>query len=727
MSDKSFNPFHIYFCYFHSKYFDKTSVTRISGIAKIFFICLSLLWQGSLLAQENPDLKKDNLIEQRIENLAETQEDSDTDYSNLLEDLLQYKKNPLNLNRAGVDELNALGLLNEFQINALLRHREQAGRLISIFELQGIDGFDLETIQKILPFVMVSDQFDDLNISLSEIFRNGKHQIVGRTSFVLEEQKGFSPITDSALAANPNARYLGNKYGMFFRYRFTYGNRVSIALTGDKDPGEQFAKGAQKNGFDFYSGHLALRNVRGFKVLVLGDYLAQFGQGLTLWMGQGFGKTADPSLIKRSARGITPSNSINEALFLRGAAATFVKNKIEITGFYSQKKIDGTLVDRDTLDASNIEQISSLLLSGFHRTPSENANRKFVTEEIMGGNASYRSRKLSFGFTGAYTQYGLNLNRDLDIRNQFDFSSSKNLNYGADYNFLVRNLNFFGEVSRSLNGGMSQIHGLLASLDPKLAVSLLYRNFGSDFQSLLTNAVGESSKSSNEDGLYLGGVLRPSSKISINGYYDLYRFPWLRFQTSAPSYGTDYFGQINYVPSKRTELYVRYRRRTKFVDAEENLLPLESIVPYTQENFRFNVLYPVGNEFRFRNRVEWVRINTEGNNINGFMFYQDISYKPLNSSLSITLRYALFDAEDYISRIYAFESDVLYAFSIPAFYDKGNRFYCLLNYNLTRNTEIWLRYAITSYHNRPVISEGSLNEIQGNRRSDVRVQFRITF
>lgn len=700
---------------------------RLRNIAFAFALFFLSGMFYALQAQENPDLKKDNLIEQRIENLAETQDDSETDYSNLLEDLLVYKRNPLNLNRAGADELNALGLLNEFQINALLRHREKAGKLISIFELQGIDGFDLESIQRILPFVAVNDQFDDLNISWSEILRNGKHQLVGRTSFVLEDQKGFSDISDSALAASPNSRYLGSKYGAFFRYRFTYGNRISVAFTGDKDPGEQFGKGVQKNGFDFYSGHIALRNVRGFKVLVLGDYLAQFGQGLTLWMGQGFGKTADPSLIKRSARGITPSNSINEALFLRGAAATFVKKKFEFTGMFSRKKIDGTIVNKDTLDASDIEQISSLLLSGFHRTPSETANRKIVTEEIFGGNAAYRSRRFSIGFTGVFTQYNVSLNRDLDIRNQFDFSAGKNLNYGADYNFLYRNLNFFGEVSRSLNGGMSQIHGLLASLDPKMAVSLLYRNFGANFQSLLTNAVGESSKSSNEDGLYIGGVLRPTSKISINGYYDLYRFPWLRFQTSAPSYGTDYFGQINYNPSKRTEMYVRYRKRTRFVDAEENLLALESIVPFEQENFRFNVLYPVGQAFRFRNRVEWVRIKREGNFQNGFLFYQDISYKPLNSSLSITLRYALFDAEDYDARIYAFESDVLYAFSIPAFYDKGNRFYCLLNYNLTRNTEIWLRYAVTVYNNRAIISEGGLNEIQGNKRSDVRVQVRFNF
>jgi hypothetical protein len=61
---------------------------------------------------------------------------------------------------------------------------------------------------------------------------------------------------------------------------------------------------ARKQGFDFMTGHLAIQNIGKLKSLNIGDYQAQFGQGLTFWSGFGFGKTADAMNIKVSQ--ITP-------------------------------------------------------------------------------------------------------------------------------------------------------------------------------------------------------------------------------------------------------------------------------------------------------------------------------------------------------------------------------------------------------------------------------------
>jgi hypothetical protein len=40
----------------------------------------------------------------------------------------------------------------------------------------------------------------------------------------------------------------------------------------------------------------------------------------------------------------------------------------------------------------------------------------------------------------------------------------------------------------------------------------------------------------------------------------------------------------------------------------------------------------------------------------------------------------MFETDSYASRIYAFENDVLYAFSSPAYYGKGWGFYFIVNY-----------------------------------------------
>ena len=100
---------------------------------------------------------------------------------------------------------------------------------------------------------------------------------------VLEEKKGFSPTTDSALAASPNSRYKGDPTKLYTRYRYKYGNHISLGFTAEKDAGEEFFTGTQPNGFDFYSAHFFLRNQGFVKQLAIGDFQAQFGKGLTYW------------------------------------------------------------------------------------------------------------------------------------------------------------------------------------------------------------------------------------------------------------------------------------------------------------------------------------------------------------------------------------------------------------------------------------------------------------
>ena len=73
--------------------------------------------------------------------------------------------------------------------------------------------------------------------------------------------------------------------------------------------------------------------------------------------------------------------------------------------------------------------------------------------------------------------------------------------------------------------------------------------------------------------------------------------------------------------------------------------------------------------------------------------YQDLLIKPKNSPLSATARIALIDTDDFESRIYAFENDLLYRFRIPAYYGQGYRSYLNLRYRTTRRLTLELRGA----------------------------------
>lgn len=131
---------------------------------------------------------------------------------------------------------------------------------------------------------------------------------------------------------------------------------------------------------------------------------------------------------------------------------------------------------------------------------------------------------------------------------------------------------------------------------------------------------------------------------------------------------------------------------------------------------------------KLKNRVEWFDYKLDNNKTQtGYLVYQDFIYNKVGKPLSVSLRYALFQTDSYDTRIYAFESDMPGAYSIISNYYRGSRFYILLDYNLTRKIEIWLRYSQTYYDNKSIISEGALTEIDGNIKSEIKAQVRFKF
>lgn len=705
-----------------------TGLLSFTLYTSIFFSACLLPF--NLLSQENGDPQKNFIIEKRIEMIAEANEETEIDYTTLFDELNYLFDNPIDLNFAEKEQLQQLNLLTDVQINNLLNHITKNGKLISIYELQSIDGFDLQTIGNILPFVKVTDRFDTPHISLKELFENSSSQLLLRETRVLEPQEGFEPIDDSLLAAKPNSRYLGSPDKLYARYRFNFGNKISAGITAEKDAGEEFFKGTQKNGFDFYSAHVYLRNFGRIKFLALGDYQVNLGQGLTFWSGLAFAKTADAINIKRNPLAIRPSVSAMENIFMRGAATAVTIKKFEITGFYSSKKIDA--VRAESTDSSLAEDdfiITSLPVSGFHRTPSEVAQKHNLSETIYGGNISYVKRRGKIGISAVSSHWGGNFQQRVYPYNQFTLNTRDNLNLGADYSYIIRNLNFFGEVARSENGGLAYLNGAIAALSPEVSIAVVQRNFQKNYQSLYSNAFSETRGTNNEKGLYFGLNARLNSDFTFSGFIDKFEFPWLKSQVNAPSQGVDYLAQLTYKPSKKLEIYTRYRQKIKEGNAGDKAAMIDYLEDTEKQNIRLNSSYKVTEAVTLRNRVEFLKFQS-GKELPefGYLVYQDITFKSksMKFPFSCSFRFALFETESYDSKIYAYENDVLYAYSIPAFYYRGTRTYLIMQYKLVRNVDIWLRIAQTYYSNRDVISSG-LSEIKGSARTEVKAQMRYSF
>lgn len=693
---------------------------RHSALIVVCFLSLGSYGQSLDIEKE-----KNLIVESRIEFLLDNNESGEADYTTLFEQLEFYYRKPINLNRTSYEQLQTLGLINDILINNLLIHIEKNGNLITLEELQTVDGFDLETIRLILPFVTVNRNLDSPNVSFREIISDGDNQLFMRYTRILEEQEGFSNISDAALQDNPNSRYLGSQDKLYTRYKFTYSNNVSAGFTAEKDAGEEFFKGSQKKGFDFYSGHMYLQNFGIVKELALGDFQAQFGQGLTFWSGLAFGKTADLQTIKRSARGLRPYTSVQEDRFMRGGGITLQKGDVELTLFYSSNKVDANVTD--TIQDQEILVFSSLGESGFHRTKSEIDNKNRIQRTYYGGHLTYKKRNLNIGITAARSELDGNFQPNTRIYNQFSQLGNENTNVGVDYNYIYKNFNFFGEVSQSVDGGMAITNGMLVYLDPKLSLAIHQRKFDRDFKPFESNAIGESTANSNEQGIFMGINAKPFKSITLSAYFDRFIFPWLRFQADGPSNGYSYLAQLTFSPNKKLSMYGRIRTRERGASLRLEGENIDQVVNEKQQAYRYNISYKVNKSWDIDSRVEFSQYQQgEQPKEFGYLVYQDVTYKSLGSPFSFSLRYALFDTDSYDSRIYAYENSVLYAFAIPAYNGRGTRFYLSTKYHISRGVDLWVRYAQTYYADRNEI--GSSKElITGNTKSEVIAQLRLKF
>ncbi len=698
-----------------------------------------------------------DVIEQRIEAAAEQLGgDADVDLTGLFQVLVDHFNDPIDLNNTDAQEMNSLMLLNDVQISSLLQHEKHNGKLLSLYELQTISGWDLNTINLIRPFVTVRENARESTASLKEIFAQGSHEVMLRSTMNIEERKGFmdrtnpfgkeyydpdgEPLPDfddpqvrDSLRAN-NKLYLGSPYRVYTRYRFRYRQNISFGFTAEKDEGEEFLRGSQPQGYDFYSAHLFLRDRGRLKALALGDYSAQFGQGLTFWNGLAFASKSSFSLnVKRNAVGLAPYTSVNENLYMRGAAATFsLAKKWEITGFYSTKRIDGNTTSlgsgSDTL-GTNIEDIvfSSFQEDGFHRTMNELDKQGTIGEQIMGGNLRYHTSTFSMGATAARVEFDKTLLRNAQPYNQFDFQGSMNTTVGVDWNLLYRNFTWFGEVARSANGGTALNSGLLVALDKRVSMSFMYRDYARDYHGLYSVAFAEGTNPWNERGMFTGIEIRPDRKWQINAYVDQFSFPWLRYLTNAPSSGFDWLAQVNWRPSKKVEIYVRARHQDKAKNTSADINGIDPLVRAEQTNYRVNVSAKVSNSISLRTRVETVDYQRGSAPLqHGFLLYQDIVHRPMKSPVELTARFALFESGGYDARVYAYENDLIGVFSIPSYYGRGVRWYAMARITPLRRVDVWIRYGAWIYRDQTVISSG-LQEIAGNVRSDLKLQMRWMF
>ncbi|MDX5422600.1 MAG: helix-hairpin-helix domain-containing protein [Hymenobacteraceae bacterium] len=663
-----------------------------------------------------------------VQELFAQQEDENLPYEDFYETLLQYYQRPIDLNNTTPEELASLFVLSRPQIASLFKHIEENGKLLSIYELQAVPDFDLLTIYQLLPFVRVEDA--GLNADQRPLWQRmigeDNNALILRYERTLQERRGYTPADTSSRSSS---RYLGSPEKLFLRYRISHTRDYSFGVTAEKDAGEEFIwdPSTRRYGFDFYSAHLQLYNQGRFKAIALGDYQLQIGQGLLLSSGYSVGKGSETiTTVSRANLGIRPYSSVLEYAFFRGAAVTYTLGQVDVTGFYSNKRVDANLQEQlDTLQTFN-DFFSGIQTSGFHRTPTELANKGRVKEQIYGSNISYQSRDrtLTLGLTALGTSYSSPIRKAGAPYQRFEFGGTQNYNIGTNYSYTWQNVYLFGETAVSKSGGVGTVNGLVANLSNKVELAMLYRNYARHFHTLYGNAFGEATRNINERGFYTGIKVKPLPKWEITAYYDRFRFPWLRYRVDAPSQGDEYLVRLLFKPSRQGTLYAQFRTESKGLNMANNTTSIDYVAQALRRNYLLYYEFAPAKTVTLKSRVQFSSYEQESPQQTGYLIAQDINFNWGNIRLST--RYAIFDTDSYDTRQYVYERDVLYAFAIPAFSGRGTRLYALLQFRPLRQLDIWVKYGLTHYRNQDTIGSG-LETIEGPRRSDVKAQVRYKF
>jgi hypothetical protein len=469
--------------------------------------------------------------------------------------------------------------------------------------LQAIPGWTINIMEKIRIYITVNNA-ETLKEALKIRLKGGTHTLFVRVSQTLQRSKGY--LNDSVTNFYP-----GSPQKILLRYQYQYKNILQYGITAEKDAGEQFFKGSQKQGFDFYSAHFFAKNIGIIKAIALGDFTVNLGQGLIQWQSQAFKKSAEVLNTKRESLVLRPYTSAGEYNFHRGGGITIKKKHWETTLFISYRKLDANTVTDSSQNTA--DYISSLQISGYHRTKSETDDKGVQGQLAVGGNLAHNSGLLHLGINAIHYQFKLPIKKDAQPYNIYALAGSALSNYSIDYSYTFKNLHWFGEMATSSNLHVAFVNGLLISLASSADMSLVYRNISPGYQSFYTNAFTENSYPVNEKGMYTGLSLRPADQWRVDMYADVFTFPWLKYRVNAVTAGKDYLFMVTYKPTKQLEISSHFKSASRALNYNPDVVTLQPVIQQPRQNWRTQFSYVVNAMITVKSRVEsvWFHTNDE--------------------------------------------------------------------------------------------------------------------
>ncbi len=596
---------------------------------------------------------------------------------------------PIDINNTDFEELQSLNVLTEQEILALIDYINTHGALLSIYELQAIKGLPKHKLKLIEPFIYVSSNSDSKN--------RLKGYSLLRIDQFLEKKKGYSQNS-----------YAGSSQRIISRTRLGF-NRILVGLTMEKDAGEIITWQPGYYGFEHITGFIEYKNTGILQKVIIGNFNGLWGQGLVLGGGFSMGKGREPIIsIKRNEMLLASYSSIVEYNYMTGAGALLSLNNLKIGIFGSNRHLDGRIKDGIIVSQTS---------TGLHRTDSELRKRSQINQTSAGIHLAFN--KVNWRIGASFIGYRLNHDFDLSRKNHNQGILRKGFLASISYKWNFKNALFYGESAISSINQLAHIHGGLFSLSHSVDAAILVRSYSKHYYSPFSSqAFGESSTASNEQGTYIGLKIKPVDNLSLSWFADVYSKPEVSSTATGKLNGTDYMLNVIWEPQNvRVQTY--FRARTKEKNHKVQNTKFYTLLRYSKYYANIDVRVKISENSHLR-LGSWHSLSDSDNQTTfGFLVYQELKWKI--KKLSITGRISLVDVPTFDNRFYVYEPDVLYAFSIPVYYGKAIRYFFLVSYKISKSISIWIKGARTTFHDRTIIGS-NLETINSRSKTSISSQ-----
>ena len=590
--------------------------------------------------------------------------------ANLVQDqeqLSHWLQDPLNLNEATMDQLLQLPGMDNIRAHQLTEYRRLVGVIRSKYELIDLKHWDQKFISSIESYIILGP----LQRKKNMLYGYWKHELIIRSKRVIEKPLGAR-----------EGQYIGDALNHYLRYTGNKSKRIQWGLAMEKDAWEPFYH--KEKWRSHRSGFVQIRpEWMGIKTILLGSFRLSIGQGIVL--KDGFRPSTGPQIRNTGIIQLRGHASSNESNFQNGI---FIRGSLWQVHYGIWRSATRRSMRYDTLSQSLVTWYSD----GIMRTEGRNSFFNNSKEGRIGGFLHYQSpafqlvtalerRSWSWEFQKEgrrlvhiqnWTSAFVYRNSWGSIRTEYAHSEGRNameaeLLLIPDDQWKIRWVNGFVQTHRQRTA-------------PNFAQSIR------DFQGQLS---------------------------TLECFWNPFPFQHFYMRLSNSVHRRDATPGSPIEVQKRWSAQHRYELRSG--------LSIRTDVQYDQQEQRTQF------RFQFRKKHHRIQLTLRGQWNKSEIGEGSLAFIDCQNQLGeksrLYARFSIFQTTDFNHRLYAYENDVLYAFSVPAFYGNGHRFYLMIKMNSGIHT-IWIKGAMTTLWDKK--TTGSLLEERiGPHRSEITVQYKV--